>query len=71
MCAMDSHVKQALSTPGRVISPNHLVKNLRCMFFPITFWSLILCVYHKLYSSLVFIGQINWCSDRYLQGFLS
>lgn len=31
MCALESHVKQALSARGRVISPNQLVKNLRCI----------------------------------------
>ncbi|KAH7294343.1 hypothetical protein KP509_28G067600 [Ceratopteris richardii] len=31
MCSLETHVKQALSSPGRVISPNHLVKNLRCI----------------------------------------
>ncbi|KAI5055170.1 hypothetical protein GOP47_0030514 [Adiantum capillus-veneris] len=31
MCALENHVKQALSAPGRVISPNQLVRNLRCI----------------------------------------
>eukprot|EP00250_Pteridium_aquilinum_P017473 c23646_g1_i1 orf=62-1123(+) len=31
MCSLESHVKQALSAPGRMISPNQLVKNLRCI----------------------------------------
>ncbi|MCO5611304.1 hypothetical protein L7F22_065556 [Adiantum nelumboides] len=31
MCALENHVKQALSAPGRFISPNQLVRNLRCI----------------------------------------
>jgi len=31
LCALQAHVKQALSSSGNVVSPSHLVKNLRCI----------------------------------------
>ncbi len=36
LCALQAHVKQALSSSGNVVSPSHLVKNLRCIL-----WSVI------------------------------
>lgn len=38
MCALESHVKQALSSPGRIISPSYLVKNLRCIARSFQMW---------------------------------
>lgn len=38
MCALESHVKQALSMSGRVLSPSYLVKNLRCVSRSFQMW---------------------------------
>ncbi|XP_068658973.1 ubiquitin carboxyl-terminal hydrolase 23-like [Aristolochia californica] len=31
MCAIQNHVKNALQSTGKILSPSHLVKNLRCI----------------------------------------
>ncbi|XP_024359797.1 ubiquitin carboxyl-terminal hydrolase 23 isoform X2 [Physcomitrium patens] len=31
MCALQEHIRQALASPGGVISPTYIVKNLRCI----------------------------------------
>jgi hypothetical protein len=31
LCALQNHVMNALQSTGKILSPMHLVKNLRCM----------------------------------------
>lgn len=38
MCALESHVKQVLSTFDRIVSPTYLVKNLRCISRSFQMW---------------------------------
>lgn len=56
LCAIQNHVRSALQSTGKILSPSHLVKNLRCILQILRLFFLFVSLKWKMtYISFIFI----------------